>query len=93
MWEQNKKSSQVRILILIVLVASFIPFSYLWYGQITNFKCAELNIQPNVREINPSDNQNNCTQQTGMHWAIFYGINGMIYSVPLMTLVLKSKRK
>jgi hypothetical protein len=93
MWEQTKKSPQVKMLILMVLVTSFIPFSYLWYDQLTNFKCAGPSTPTNIHEINPNDHQNNCAQQAGMHWAIFYGINSMIYGVPLMTIVLRSKRK
>jgi hypothetical protein len=85
----TKKLSRVKILILIVLVASFVPFSYLWYDQLIGFKCTGPTV--NIREIN-SGNQN-CIQQAGMHWAMFYGINSMIYGVPLMTVVLKSKRK
>jgi hypothetical protein len=89
MWEQTKKLPQVKMLILIVLVVAFIPFSCLWYSQLTSFKCIESSIA-HIHETNPTQN---CTQQTGMHWAIFYGINGMIYGVPLMTVALSSKRK
>jgi hypothetical protein len=90
MWEQTKKSPQTKMLILIILVVSFIPFSCLWYSQLTSFKCIESSIV-HIREANYGNQ--NCTQQTGMHWAIFYGINGMIYGVPLMTVALNSKRK
>ena len=42
---------------------------------------------------NPSlDGDQNCTQKTDIHWALFYGINGMVYGVPLLTVFLKSKR-
>ena len=92
MWEQTRKSPQVRMLFLMAIVASFIPFSYLWYDQLTNFKCAGPSI-PTNNAINPNDHQNKCVQQATMHWAMFYGINSMIYGVPLMTVVLKSKRK
>ena len=90
MWEQTKKSSQVKILVILILVVSFIPFSYLWYDQLTSFKCIMAG-SVNIHEAN-SVNQN-CTQQAGMHWAMFYGINGIIYGAPLMTAVLKSKRR
>ncbi|MGB9124073.1 MAG: hypothetical protein WCC55_00795 [Nitrosotalea sp.] len=90
MWEQTKKSPQVKMLILIVLVVSFIPFSCLWYSQLTSFKCIESSI---VHIHKTNSGTQNCTQQAGMHWAIFYGINGMIYGVPLMTVALSSKRK
>ena len=92
MWEQTKKSPQVKILILIVLVISFVPFSYLWYDQLTNFKCTEANTATNIHETSPNDDQN-CTQKTDIHWTLFYGINSMMYGVPLMTVILKSKRK
>jgi len=92
MWEQTKKSPQVKTLILIVIVASFVPFSYLWYDQLTNFKCAGANTSTNIHETSLNGNQN-CTQKTDMHWVLFYGINSMMYGVPLMTVVLKSKRK
>ncbi|MFZ0184435.1 MAG: hypothetical protein WBV92_05580 [Nitrosotalea sp.] len=89
MWEQTKKRPQVKMLILIVLVVSFIPFSYLWYEQLTSLKCsASTGI---IYQASPGNHS--CTQQTGMHWAIFYGINSMIYGIPLLTFVLKSKTK
>lgn len=90
MWEQTKRSPQVKILILIVLVVSFVPFSYLWYGQLASLKCAGPSTPVNIHETSTG---NQCAQQIGMHWAIFYGINSMIYGVPLMTVVLRSKRK
>ena len=88
MWEQTKKSPQVKMLILMILVILFIPFSYLWHGQLTNFKCQEHGIA-NYSSI---DGDQNCIQKIDMHWALFYGINGMVYGVPLLTVVLKSKR-
>ena len=90
MWEQTKKSPQVKMLILIVLVTSFIPFSYLWYEQLTNFKCQEPSTTINYSSLNGNQN---CTQKTDMHWTLFYGINAMVYGVSLLTVVLKSKRK
>jgi len=90
MWEKTKKSPQVKMLILMALVISFIPFSYLWYDQLTNFKCQEPSTPTNYStSLNGSQN---CTQKTDMHWVLFYGINAMVYGVPLMTVVLKSKR-
>jgi len=93
MWEQTKKLPQVKMLILIVVMVSFIPFSYLWHDQLTNFKCAEPSMKLNVHEMNLNDNQNNCVLQTSLHWALFCGINSMMYGVPLMAVILKSKRK
>lgn len=93
MWEQTKKLPQVKMLILIVVVVSFIPFSYLWYEQLTNFKCVGPSMKPNVHEVNLSDTQNNCALQTSLHWVLFCGINSMMYGVPLMAVILKSKRK
>lgn len=89
MWEQTSKSSQAKMLILIVLVVSFIPFSCLWYSQLTSFKC----VQSGIMHIHETLGNQNCTQQAGMHWAIFYGINGMIYGVPMMTVAVRLKRK
>jgi uncharacterized membrane protein len=86
MWEQTKKLPQVKMLILIALVISFIPFSYVWYDQLANFKCQE-----STPNYSLNGNQN-CTQKTDMHWALFYGINGMVFGVPLLTVVLKSKK-
>ena len=88
MWEQTKKLPQVKMLILMALVVSFIPFSYIWYGQLTDFKCQE-----STTNYSSLDGNQNCTQKTDMHWALFYGINSMVYGVPLLTVVLKSKRK
>lgn len=89
MWEQTKKSPQVKMLILIALVVSFIPFSYLWYDQLTNFKCQE----PSTTNYSGLNGNQNCTQKTDVHWALFYGVNSMVYGVPLLTVVLKSTRK
>jgi hypothetical protein len=89
MWEQTKKSPQVKMLILMALVVSFIPFSYLWYDQLTNFKCQE----SSITNYSHLDGNQDCTQKTDMHWILFYGINGMIYGVSLLIVVLKSKGK
>lgn len=87
MWEQTKKSPQVKMLILMALVVSFIPFSYLWYNQLTNFKCQEFTT--NYLNL---DYHQNCSQKTNMHWVLFYGINGVVYGMPLLTVILQSKR-
>lgn len=92
MWEQTKKAPQVKVLILMALVVSFIPFSYLWYDQLTNFKCLGVNALANIHDLSPNGNPN-CTQKINTHWAFFYGINSMIYAASIMTVVLKLKRK
>jgi len=80
-------------MILIALSVSFLPISYLWYDALSNFDCKETGFDQSHVRIDLKDKQNNCTQQTSSHWMIFYGFNAMIYGMPLMTLILKSKRK
>jgi hypothetical protein len=69
------------------------PVSYLWYGALSDFNCKETGLGQNHIAIELEDEKNDCTQQTSSHWMVFYGFNATIYGVPLMTLILKLKRK
>ncbi|MDE1769166.1 MAG: hypothetical protein KGI28_01255 [Thaumarchaeota archaeon] len=91
MWEPNKKS-KVKTMILIVIVISFVPFSYLWYETLSHLGCTQISLQTNVNGENLKDTPSNCISQTSSHWLMFYAINGMMYGVPFTTLVLKTKR-
>lgn len=91
MWEQNKKSNKLKVIILISMIFVFIPFTIAWYDSLTNFDCTESKSHElsHIKIGSIEDKQQNCYQETDLHWAMFYGINGMIYSSPLLVLVLK----
>lgn len=93
MWEQNKKSNKLKVIILIAMISVFIPFTVVWYDSLTNFDCKESKSHESnhVKIGSIEDKQQNCYQETNFHWAMFYGINGMIYSSPLLALILKAR--
>ena len=93
MWEQNKKSNKSKVIILIAMISVFIPFTVAWYDLLTNFDCKELKSrQSNHVKIGSMEGkQQNCYQDTNLHWAMFYGVNGIIYGSPLLALALKIK--
>ncbi|MDE1814568.1 MAG: hypothetical protein KGI05_07895 [Thaumarchaeota archaeon] len=90
MWASNTKSIKIRILVLVALSVSFMPISYFWYDALTSLDCKESAQNHVVADLNYK--QNDCVSKTGSHWAIFYGLNAVIYGVPLVTLLLKPKR-
>lgn len=92
MWEPNKKSVKVKTMILIVMVISFVPFSYLWYDTLSHLGCTKISSQTNVNEADLEDTPSNCISQTSSHWLMFYALNGIMYGVPFTTLVLKTKK-
>jgi hypothetical protein len=68
---------------------SFVPVSYLWYGTLTSLDCNDFTQNHVVTDLNYK--QVNCVPKTSSHWAIFYGLNAVIYGVPL-TMILQSTR-
>ena len=90
MWEPQKKSLKIRTMILIALSVSFVPISYLWYDALSELDCKKSD--QNLL-ADPSDVHNVCVSKAGSHWVIFYGINAMIYGMPLVTLILNSRNR
>ncbi|MGI0018636.1 MAG: hypothetical protein ACREA1_07995 [Nitrosotalea sp.] len=89
MWKQQKKSFKIKIAILLVLSVSFMPVSYLWFNTLSDLDCKQSDQNHVMMDLN--DKQHTCVYKTGLHWAVFYGINALIYGVPF-TLILKSER-
>ena len=94
MREQDKRSKKLKFIILIAMSAVFIPVSYAWYDTLSNFNCKQSISSGSsdiiVHEI--PDKKYNCLQQANFHWLAFYGINGMIYGIPLVAVVAKTRR-
>ena len=90
MWEP-RKSLKIRVIILIVLSGSFVPISYLWYGVLSELDCKKPD--QNYMIVNSNDVHNICMPKTDSHWMIFYGVNTMIYGMPLVTLILNSRNR
>ncbi len=67
------------------------PISYLWYGVLSELDCKKSD--QNYVIVNSSDANNICMPKTGSHWMIFYGVNAMIYGMPLVTLILNSRNR
>src|SRR2546425_12498150 len=94
MWEKDKRSIRLKPILLIALSAVFIPVSYAWYDTLNNFNCKESTSTTNYANTNPTlDKRNNCPQETNFLWIAFYGINGIIYGMPVIVLVRRTKRK
>ena|SRR2546425_9449577 len=93
MWEKDKRTIRLKPILLIALSAVFIPVSYVWYDALSNFTCKESISTTNYTNVNPTlDKRNNCPLETNFHWIAFYGINGLIYGMPLIVLVQRAKR-
>lgn len=67
---------------------SFVPVSYFWYDSLSELDCKTYD-QNHV--VNQSSKQSTCLSETNAHWMIFFGVNAMIYVMPL-ALILKSTR-
>jgi hypothetical protein len=93
MWEQNKKSNKFKVIILIAMISVFVPITVVWYDSLTSFNCKGSNSHESnhVKIGSIEDKQQNCSQETTFHWAMFYGINSMIYCSPLLVLILKTR--
>ncbi len=93
MWEQNKKSNKLKVIVLIAMISVFIPFTVYWHDLLIDFNCNKLNSHESnyVKIGSIEDKLQNCYQEINFHWAMFYGINGMIYSSPLLALILKAR--
>lgn len=91
LWEPRRKSLKIRAIILIVLSVSFMPISYLWYDTLSELDCKKYGQNHIVED--PSNAHNVCVSKADSHWMIFYGINVMIYGIPLVTLILNSKNQ
>jgi hypothetical protein len=66
-----------------------VPISYLWYDALSGLGCNKSH--QNNFMVNSGGKYDACLAQTDKHWAIFYGVNAMIYAMPII-LVLKSAR-
>jgi len=65
------------------------PISYLWYDALSDLDCKKSG--QNQVVVDPSAMHNVCVSKAGSHWVIFYGVNVMIYGMPL-AMILKSTR-
>lgn len=65
------------------------PISYLWYDVLFDFDCKKSG--QNLIVVDPSNVHNVCMSKADSHWVIFYGVNTMIYGMPL-AMILKSTR-
>lgn len=88
MWEQ-RKSIKVKAVILVVLSIAFVPVSYMWYGMLYNLDCAQT--MPGAGHV-AVDAKNKGCEKTGTHWAVFYGLNAMIYAVPMLAILHLRKK-
>jgi hypothetical protein len=88
LWEPHKKSLGIKTIILIAISVSFVPISYFWYDALSGL-CKQSD--QNHVAIDQSDNHGTCVSKTSSHWIIFYGVNTMIYAIPL-ALIVKSTR-
>ncbi len=70
-----------------VLSVSFVPVSYFWYDALSGLDCKAYD----QNHVVDSNKQSACLSKTNAHWMIFYGVNAMIYGIPL-TLMIKSTR-
>jgi hypothetical protein len=73
-----------------MLSASFVPVSYLWYGTLSDLDCGKI-VSGTSHVLDLQDNT--CTKKTDTHWAVFYGVNAMIYGVPMLTVILHLRKR
>jgi len=91
---QNKKPTKTNLIIFTILCAVFIPFSIGWYNALTNLHCEQkfsdtINIKSSITE----GTDTNCSGHTNFHWLIFYGVNGVIYSLPAIAFAITTNKK
>lgn len=67
------------------------PISYLWYDTLSELDCKKSD--QNYMVVNSSGVHNICMSKTGSHWMVFYGVNAMIYGMPLVALILNSRNR
>jgi len=91
--DQNKKSIKTNLIILTILCAVFIPFSIGWYNALTNLHCEQKFSDTIDIKSSLTGTPANCNQHTNFHWLLFYGVNGVIYSLPAIAFAIKTNYK
>ncbi|MDE1764826.1 MAG: hypothetical protein KGI27_00990 [Thaumarchaeota archaeon] len=91
MMEQDKKSIKTRLVILAILSAVFIPVSIGWYDTLDSH-CKQNTSE--LTDIRPLSGQNDrdCHSNYDFHWAVFFGVNGVIFGLPIVAFVLVAKK-
>ncbi len=79
-------SFKFKVAILIAVTLVFVPVTILWHSALTGYSC-----ETKVSDFIPmsAGKSDSCSFQTNFHWIAFYSINGIIYGVPFITLVLR----
>lgn len=92
MMEQDRRSLKTKLIILIILSAVFIPFSISWYGALEKNKCTDAVLQTvNINSPASHATPASCQSKYDIHWAIFYGVNGVIYGLPAIVIAMTRK--
>ncbi|MDC8451511.1 MAG: hypothetical protein LV477_01225 [Candidatus Nitrosotalea sp.] len=86
MWKPHN-SLKIKTVILIALSVSFVPISYFWYDALSGLDCK----QYDQNHIIDPGKHSACMSTNDTHWMIFFGVNAMVYGMPL-ALILKSAR-
>jgi hypothetical protein len=81
----STRSFKLKIIILVAATLVFVPVTYLWHSALSGYHCEAK--ESDIVSTNTMDSK--CTYQTSFHWIAFYSINGIIYGIPFLTLVLK----
>ena len=92
---REKKPLPTKTIVLVALYVVLIPFSLAWYNTLISIDCNHVKpFESNNVKIDTSNNTPlNCLEQTNYHWIKFYGINGLIYGVQLVALIMTVKKK
>lgn len=91
---RKNNSVKIKFFILIGIYVALVPFSFAWYSTINGINCSHIksNELTTVKINTSTDNEQTCLQKINFHWIKFYGINGIIYSVPLAALLISVKK-
>ena len=89
---QNINSIKSNLIILSILCAVFIPFSIGWYNALTTHCEQKFSDMINIKSSQTEENTN-CSEHANFHWLVFYGVNGVIYSLPAIAFAISTNKK
>ena len=91
MMEQDRKSIKTRLIILAIMSAVFIPFSIGWYDTLDSHCKHDTSESTNIKPLSGQNNKD-CHSNYNFHWAVFFGVNGIIFGLPVAAFVLAAKK-
>lgn len=87
---QGFRTVKGQIIVLIAICATFAPLTLSWYLTLDSLDCKNANVgseSVTVQPLRHSQKQYICYDNMQWHWVAFYGINGLIFGMPVLAVI------